>query len=685
MRRVLAGLAVPLVVTLVAVGVVAATRPPAPDPGPAAEPGARPAPVADLGDVTLTAALQPFDGCEELGDYYRRHALDLVGPFGLGGDVMAAGMFASGGEESAEGASADTAVAASAAPDPVGSSVTGTNVQEAGVDEPDLLKTNGSLAVAVARGRLQVLDVSGGRPEWLTAHDLPQAWSHELLLDGSRVLVLSRGDATAARSAAGPVPHSPTTTLTLVDLSAPTEPTEISSVTLDGEYRSARLDDGVARVVVHAPPTGLPFVAPDAGGLREEREATERNREIVRDSTAPEWLPWMVRRDGTGAVVEEGPLLECAQVRRPQDFSGLATLAVLSLDLGGQLSAGGGTGVVADGETVYASRDTLYVATSDVGPWMRTTRPAPAPGPVTTRIHAFDLSEPDAAPYLATGEVDGVLLNSYAMSEHDGVLRVATTEQPDWLADEPGASESQVVTLRRDGPDLVAVGSVGGLGVDERIYAVRFLGERGVVVTFRETDPLYVLDLSDPAQPSVEGELKITGYSAYLHPVGDDLLLGIGQEADDSGRTLGVQASLFDVADPAAPTRLDQIVYGEGYTEVEHDAHAFTYAPDASLAVVPAELYPQPSGQSEREFRDGLFAGALGVRVDGRSLVEAGRVSHVDQGRETRGGETVGGETGGGIRRSVVVGDVLYTLSERGLQANDLSSLEQLAFARFGG
>ena len=132
------------------------------------------------------------------------------------------------------------------------------------------------------------------------------------------------------------------------------------------------------------------------------------------------------------------------------------------------------------------------------------------------------------------------------------MLRAATTVG---IAPE---SESRVTTLAERGGVLAPLGQVGGLGKGERIYAVRFIGDVGYVVTFRQVDPLYTLDLSQPARPRVVGELKIRGYSAYLHPLAADLLLGIGQDASERGTTLGTQVSLFDVSDPARPSRLHQ-------------------------------------------------------------------------------------------------------------------------------
>ena len=147
-----------------------------------------------------------------------------------------------------------------------------------------------------------------------------------------------------------------------------------------------------------------------------------------------------------------------------------------------------------------------------------------------------------------------------------------------------GTSESTVYVLRQDGRSLDVVGKVGGLGKGERIYSVRFVGATGYVVTFRQTDPLYTVDLRDPAKPTVTGELKITGYSAYLHPAGDGRLLGIGQEATEQGRIQGTQISLFDVRDPAKPNRLAQYHVQGAHSEAEFDPHAFLYWPQTGLA-----------------------------------------------------------------------------------------------------
>ena len=189
---------------------------------------------------------------------------------------------------------------------------------------------------------------------------------------------------------------------------------------------------------------------------------------------------------------------------------------------------------------------------------------------------------------MGSGKVSGYLLSQWSLSEFGGVLRVVSTDTPAWWGE---GGDSAVVpddAARRATARSTQVGRIGGLGKGERVYAVRFVGNTGYVVTFRQIDPLYTVDLADPAQPRVLGELEISGYSAYLHPIGEDLMLGIGQEADAAGHPLGTQISIFDVSDldeARSCSRARQL--GQGWSEAESDHHAFLFWPKTGLVVVP--------------------------------------------------------------------------------------------------
>jgi uncharacterized secreted protein with C-terminal beta-propeller domain len=225
------------------------------------------------------------------------------------------------------------------------------------------------------------------------------------------------------------------------------------------------------------------------------------------------------------------------------------------------------------------------------------------------------------------------------------------------------ASQSTVTVLDQQANKLVRVGSVSGLGQGERIYAVRFIGDTGYVVTFRQTDPLFVIDASDPAKPKVVGELKLRGYSAYLHPVGDNLLIGVGQDATPDGQRLGAQVSLFDVSDPANPKRVASKSLGQySSTDAEYDHHAFLYWPATNLLVLPFQQYDEKNS----------FAGAIGFRVKAATGIdEIARISHDNSQYPVP------------IQRSMVIGDRVYTLSSLGLKASDLTTLADAGFVAF--
>jgi uncharacterized secreted protein with C-terminal beta-propeller domain len=361
--------------------------------------------------------------------------------------------------------------------------------------------------------------------------------------------------------------------------------------------------------------------------------------------------------------------VRCTSIQRPEVFSGLNSLTVLTIDVDKGLDPVDSDAVMTDGQTVYASRESLYVATQKaIAEQPGSERP---PADLQTEIHKFDISKPDETTYEGTGVVTGTLLNQYSMSDEGGYLRVASTQAPLWWA--PGSdrpSESFVTVLKPDGGALRPVGRVGGLGKGERIYAVRFLGDVGYVVTFRQVDPLYTVGLSDPENPKVLGSLDLLGYTAYLHPVGDGLLLGVGRAADEQGRTQGTQVSLFDVSDPAKPTRLSNKLLGSGSSsDAEFDPHAFLWWDPLKLAVLPVQIYDyQGDGKASTS-----FVGAIGfnaTRADG--VTEAGRAQHpTDSGYSSP------------VTRSLVVGQRLFTVSVAGVLASDLQTFAERGFVAF--
>ena len=685
--------------------------------------------------TTLIASLQAFEECDDFLSHLQENALEMVGPWGLdqhgfGGPAVAL----EGGiavdtavEESRQVAISDSAAGdavSHAASAPVaGEDFSTTNVQEVGVDEPDLVKTDGRRILAIAQNQLHLVILEDGTPHLVDSIALPRdTWVQEMLFDGDRVLLLAGGNGgagtpiAAARSSLPGQGWWQISVLVQVDIDG--EDLEITrKLSLDGYQLSARVVGGVARVVVQSSPTGLVFEYPEGGGLRAERDAERANRRIIEQSSIDNWLPYFVLEDGRGRVIDEGTLVDCENTYHPDDFSGLNMLNVVTIDLAGEgLSAPDAVSVLADGQIVYASTGSLYVATTRWIPWWRIDDAVNSGEDVevpeiSTGIHKFDITDPTTSAYVASGEVPGSVLNQYSLSEHDGFIRIATTKESLWW-EQRQESSSSLFVLEPDGGELKIVGEVNDLGRGERIFAVRYLGDLATVVTFRQTDPLYTIDLADPTNPAVLGELKINGYSAYLHPIGDDLLIGVGQDATDEGRTTGTQVSLFDISDRENPIRIDQWTLRGAYSDTEWDARAFLWWEQTGLAVIPVNSW----GWNKEEGRDEAFFGAIGLHIADGQITEVGRVSH-QQPRFVRecwspDGEEptaenipkpVDGDMSASdeqpdvdvllpedecyeywdadwqaqIRRTLVIGDQLFSVSEKGLLGVDVDTFTE--------
>jgi hypothetical protein len=638
--------------------------------------------------AALAFALQPFDACEPLLDYVKEHALETVGPYGLGYGYWGQPWMVE--EMAVEDAAAPSTGAIRNSAPVAGVDYSTTNVQEVGVDEPDIVKTDGTRILAIAQGVLHYIDVTGTNPKLVGSLRLENGWAQEMLLAGDKVLVMSGTSQWDIPVRLAPeiwnpdVPYygSGISVLSEIDLSDPSNMQVVKTLYLDGAYLSARMVGDTARVVVDAYPTGLEFVYPTGSGLRAEREAELANRKVIEDSTIENWLPYFVleERRANRTITTEGILLECEQTFKPQEFSGLGTLTVLTIDLSGGLEPVDAVGVFADGDTVYASEDSLYVATQRWHDWsvLENDGAIEEFEGVTTEIHKFDISGESAAVYRASGEVQGFLLNQWAMSEHRGDLRVATTSEPEWWGwRDDSTSESFVRVLRENEGVLEVIGQVGELGRGERIYSVRYMGDVAYVVTFRQTDPLYSIDLSNPKAPRVLGELKILGYSAYLHPMGDGLLLGIGQDADEQGRTKGTQVAVFDVRDPAHPKRLHKMTFEDGWSEVEYDHRAFLHWPATGLTMLPVQAWTWEDG------REDWFAGAIGIIAGRNGIEDVGTVTHLGF-KPGAGDDEYWYDWQAQIHRSLVIGDLVYTISERGLKASRLTDLSDVAWVSFG-
>lgn len=568
-----------------------------------------------------------------------------------------------------------------------------TNTAEAGVDEPDTVKTDGKIIVTASHGTLHVVSTSDKR--MLGSLQLPDvAFSRayypgaqdddQLLMAGDRVLVMSQaqvgdilpydGSEGGASSDTGvqapgsrPVTSGPQTQFTLVDISDPARPQAVSTLRFTGAFVDARMTGTVVRAVTRSNP-----VVPQTG-------------------SGTGWLPRYTLQSHIGGQggaqsITDGTV-DCASVGHPDIYSGTALVSLETFDLGApagryNLGTGNPVSVVADGQTVYATGSSLYLANdlhnfqsvplirpgllvqgSGAEPADSYQRPVPR-----TEVYKFDVSGTAAPRPVGSGSVPGWLLNQYSLSEYQGNLRIATTNGVYQDHADPSSS-SAVYVLAPHGDTLARIGAVTGLGQGEKIYSVRFAGPVGYVVTFRQMDPLFVIDLRDPAHPKTAGQVELTGYSSYLHPVDDKTLIGLGQASSATGRRLGTQVSLFDVSDPSAPRLTARYELPDAYSNAEGDPHAFLYWKPTGMLVVPVS-------QGSDGFA-GSASGALVLRVGDGRITEESFVKHAGRG----GGSTIGPIPGvEQITRSLVANDTLWTVSGAGLLASNGLTLEDMGW-----
>ncbi len=344
-------------------------------------------PQAD-GSVLVGGYFQEFASCDALLDYYISKAVDIVGPWGFGG-----GGYFLEGDVVVDEASSDGALAP-AAGNAARSDYTGSNVQVQGVDEADIVKTDGNRIFTIAETGLQVAVVTDDGVEFTDSLNLDW-WPQSMMLHEDTLVLMGvvwSQDAYRGIGYYGGA-QSSTTKIIEVDVSDPSNVSVKRTLEFDGQYVSARLVGSELRVAVNSSPVGLAFEQPQGSGLRAERDATEANIAVIEASNLDNWLPYYILKNGSAE--SEGRLLDCASVMAPTTFSGVDTLALLTFDLAGQGVASWDTaGVVATGATMYANENRTYLATARWQNWaiLAEDEARSEAEEFSTDIHLFDSS-----------------------------------------------------------------------------------------------------------------------------------------------------------------------------------------------------------------------------------------------------------------------------------------------------
>ncbi len=580
----------------------------------------------------------------------------------------------------------------------------GTNNQEDGVDEADHVKTDGYHLYAINGNRLHIFGV----PTFgsLIPESTTQIEGHptEMLLhkDAGRVVVFSTIDSREL-----PENHPLYTRVgkkdkqddqfwywrvkqiskvTVLDITNRAAPVTNREFYFEGDYQTARRIDTSVRIGSYAsidiPELYNWWQVSDQQGPARAKEIMAAR---INALSLADLIPQIYARTAGGELETQSLSQEsCRSFSRPSDSHARGIASIMSFDLMNQALVWDADHVISNWGTFYASKDTWIIAETAHDWWWYWWWQDDAD---QLNIHAFDISAAGTTAYLGSGRVKGQIVNQFALDEEKGAIRVATTVNPFWRwwlegADqerEPSTNHVWVLERKADSGLLATVGHVGGIAPGERIMSARFLGDRGFLVTFRNIDPLFTIDLKDNAHPKLVGELKVPGFSTYLHPIEGDKLLSIGVGGDNGGANWRTTISLFDVSNFAMPTLAQSLPIaaenGWGWSEALYQHKAFTYfAPKKMLAVPQSNYsYQLSAGQTVYSYLAKLEL----IEVDPatNSVQRKGAIDHsayysTDPSHYWSNVD---------IRRSIFMGDFIYAISDKAITVHRLSDLSLIA------
>ena len=572
-----------------------------------------------------------------------------------------------------------TATASGAAESPEHSS---TNVQVAGVDEADIVKNDGDYIYAIGGGALFIVAAYPPQQTRIVSRiDFGEgAQPAEMFIHGDTLAVIGTSGSEPVPmtepmpgKGVNPAPRGNTTFIKVYDISDREKPALERSVRYEGSYETSRMLGQNVHVVL----TTQPYYAFDGD----------------KDIKPGDIIPLVSDTHGLTEPAGFTPAVgyRDIDVVDPEAFTSF--LSVVSLSLADGSRSLNKRVIAGYSNNVYASRDNLYVAGTEYRYLGRAPWPAAQQDERTT-VYKLKFNGAGTR-YVASGVVPGTILNQFSMDESKGWFRIATTRGE--VSREDSSSTNNVYVLD---PEMKIAGRLEGLAPGERIYSVRFMGDRAYLVTFKKVDPLFVLDLADPITPRVLGALKIPGYSDYLHPYDETHIIGVGkntveaspQEGGNFAWYQGLKLAIFDVSDVANPREMHKVEIGDRGTDsyALNDHKAFMFEREKNLLVLPvqlAELTPEQKaspGHQANEYGSFAFDGAyvFDVTLAGGFALK-GRVTHMDSTPEP-GNEYGYGYYGSSdsVRRSLWIGDSLYTVSEGKIKVNRLADLGELATVR---
>lgn len=555
-------------------------------------------------------------------------------------------------------ATEESAASESSAADSAGSGESGshssTNNQVEGVDEADLVKTDGSYIYSISDSKVLITDARD--PDNLVAGaELlvePEMYPEQLFLSDDTLIVMGSqyGIArTEGKADAEMAPHISMTSVYLYDISDPASPQFLRKVGTEGHLNGARLTDGILYYVTN--------VYPDIW-MMEEGEDVELRPMVFDSKKGEEFSALSYDRISILPGTMEGSysLVSAIDLADPKE-NGLAT-----------------EGFLGGSEQLYMTKENLYLTAPAYVPMdeeetdENVSMDIWIPQLANTEIFKFALDKTDIA-FLASNEVKGALLNQFSMDEYNGFFRIVTTEGVAW--DEASPSKNHLFIL--DG-GMQQVGSVEDLAKGERIYSARFMGDKAYMVTFKETDPLFVIDVAVPSSPEVLGELKIPGFSNYLHPLGEEHLIGFGSdtkvESSKEGEarvvTGGMKISLFDVSDFNNPIEKDmEVIGGQGTSSaLQYDHKALFTHQEKNLFGFPISLY----GETNGDYIEFEGDGAMIYTITPEGIEQTANLVKESSAQYE--------EWHTAIQRIIYIDDTLFTIANSEIKSYDLNTFE---------
>jgi len=530
-----------------------------------------------------------------------------------------------------------------------------TNIQVEGVDEADIVKTDGEYIYVMSTNNVTIIRAYPATDAEILSKIKMKGTLNGMFINGDKLIVFEEQ---SPYDNYRPYEEKPVnaysytwqTTIRIYDVADRENPVLARNVTVDGSYFDSRMIGDYVYTVTNSPAYYYEDEVPLPRIILDGRSTTISASDIYYSNITD---------------------------------SGYSFTTIIALNIQNDLQEPTIQPLLfGTTSNMYVSLNNIYVTNLNATSIQRLGTYQTLEKTVVHRIHVED----GEIEYQASGEVPGHILNQFSMDEYDKHFRIATTTGQVWGWGQT-TSKNHVYILNMN---LNITGKLEDLAPGEKIYSARFMGDRGYLVTFKKIDPLFVLDLSDPEDPHVLGQLKITGYSDYLHPYDETHIIGIGKETVEAEEGnfawyQGIKISLFDVSDVTTPKEIAKYEIGDRGTDspILRDHKAFLFDKSKNLLVIPvtvAEINPAqyPSGVPANAYGSFVWDGAYVFHVSlEEGLVFRGRITHLNNNAELlKSGYWY--QSPYSVKRSLYIDDVLYTISGSKVKMNSLTDLSEI-------